>query len=149
MAEPLLLGIPLYMWATGAGISILGWEYYKPGGGRDQILDAYGKNHAVAMNEQAGEEREKALVSDDNTQVCETCRPEEKDRPYAGETPKDKQEDFRPVGGRRGKIKKSDGSYWEKDFSQHGGSEWKRWPSIRDYESGRGRESIRADGSVR
>jgi hypothetical protein len=150
MAGPLLLGVPLYMWATGAGVSILGWEYYKPGGGRDQIVDAYGKSHAVAMSEQAGEERDKALVSDDNTQACGDCRQAgEKDRPYAGETPNDKPENFDRVRGRKGRVNISDGSYWEKDFSQHGGSEWKRWPSIRDYEYGRGRESVRGDGSVR
>ena len=45
--------------------------------------------------------------------------------------------------------KKSDGSVWEADKDSHAGSKWKRWPSIRDWEKNRGRESVRPDGSVR
>ena len=68
-------------------------------------------------------------------------------RPYAGETPDDRPDNFDNT--REGKRSKSDGSIWDNDHSGHGGSKWKRWPSSGDKERGRGRESVRPDGSVR
>jgi RHS repeat-associated protein len=74
------------------------------------------------------------------------------DKPYAGETPADKPDDFERTGwhGKKAPPKrKSDGSIWEGDVDGHGGSGWKRWPSGRDWERDNGRQSVRPDGSVR
>jgi RHS repeat-associated protein len=82
--------------------------------------------------------------------LCDEEQPETgQEKPYAGETPDDKSGDFSKISGGRGAQKKSDGSVWEPDYSQHGGSTWKRWPNRKSWEKGRGRESVRPDGSVR
>ncbi|MEP2946472.1 MAG: hypothetical protein ABJN11_10705 [Lentilitoribacter sp.] len=72
---------------------------------------------------------------------------EDKDKPYAGHTPDDKEMRKGPSGKT---MKDPDnGSIWEKDYSQHGGTKWKRWPNQKAWEKGRGRESVRGDGSTR
>lgn len=75
------------------------------------------------------------------------------DKPYEGETPDDKPGDFKPLGrpGKKAppKIKESDGSVWESDRDGHGGSKWKRWPSVRDWEKSRGVRGVRPNGSFR
>ncbi|UHS59562.1 hypothetical protein [Agrobacterium vaccinii] len=111
----------------------------------DRARKAMQLAQAAAMAQQLAQTK----ARDEPCGDCEDAKTDEDETPYAGETPKDKPEDFKSAKGRRGSIKKSDGSYWEKDFSQHGGSEWKRWPSLRDFEKGKGRESVRPDGSVR
>ena len=72
----------------------------------------------------------------------------ERPKPYEGETPDDVPEKFRPSGS-PGRQKKDDGSVWEKDRDQHGGSKWKRWPNEKDADKNRNKESVRPDGSVR
>jgi hypothetical protein len=74
---------------------------------------------------------------------------EEAEKPYAGNTPEDRPEDFHRGAKPGQRENKKDGSVWEKDHSGHGGSEWKRWPSRKDREKNRNRESVRPDGSVR
>ncbi len=83
--------------------------------------------------------------NEDNSDDGNTC---DRPRPYAGETPDDVPEKFRPSGA-PGRLKNDDGSIWEKDRDGHGGSKWKRWPNERDRRREKNRESIRPDGSVR
>ena len=56
-------------------------------------------------------------------------------------------EKFRPKRG-GGKVCE-DGSVWDKDRTSHGGEQWKRWPSVRDYEKGNKPTSVWPDGRVR
>ncbi len=75
----------------------------------------------------------------------------EADKPYSGETPDDKPEDFRR-GNQGDKININDGSIWSPERAgdrAHGGSKWKRWPNARDKRRNKNRESVRPDGSVR
>ncbi len=103
----------------------------------------------LAQAASAAQQLAQTKARDEPCGDCDDAKSDDEEKPYAGETPKDKPEDFKSAKGRRGSIKNSDGSYWEKDFSQHGGSEWKRWPSLKDFERGKGRESVRPDGSIR
>jgi len=75
----------------------------------------------------------------------------DRDRPYAGETPADMPENFRPGSGdlRGDMINNNDGSIWSPDRDQHRGSHWKPWPNKRDKKNKRNRESVRPDGSCR
>jgi hypothetical protein len=57
--------------------------------------------------------------------------------------------DFSRIKGSRAQRNNSDDSIWEKDFSQHGGSTWKRWPNQKSWERGDKPESVRNDGTVR
>lgn len=71
---------------------------------------------------------------------------------YGSGTPAGDPDNYDRLGkGKKGaKYKnKTDGSVWEKDVDEHGGSKWKRWPSEKAWEKNTGRESVRDDGSVR
>ncbi len=68
-------------------------------------------------------------------------------KPFKNKTPKDKDSSFRKRKGQY--FNEKDGSVWEKDNSQHGGSTWKRWKNVKDWEKGKKPQSIRPDGSVR
>lgn len=70
------------------------------------------------------------------------------DKPYEGETPDDRPEDFKR-GNDGDKINKNDGSVWSPDRAGHGDSKWKRWPNERDRREKKNRESVRPDGSCR
>ncbi len=75
----------------------------------------------------------------------------EPDKPYEGQTPDDKPEDFRR-GNQGDRINENDGSIGSPERAgdrAHGGSKWKRWPNARDRRRNRNRESVRPDGSVR
>ena len=77
--------------------------------------------------------------------------PDPKDKikpPYGGKTPADKPGNYTNIKGSSAKRNK-DGSIWDKDHSQHGGSVYKRWANQKDWEKGLKPESIRVDGSVR
>ncbi len=74
---------------------------------------------------------------------------DENEKPYEGETPTDRPENYQPVKGTSAKKNKEDGSIWDKDRTEHGGSKWKRWNNQKDWENDRNRESVRPDGSVR
>ena len=100
---------------------------------RGDTITGFDKCGTTVLNEEAGEDP----------------------RPYEGQTPDDKPEDFDRIRteGRAGFRDRKNGSYWEKDRTGHGGSKWKRWPTVRDRNSGgrdgTGRKSVRPDGSVR
>jgi hypothetical protein len=48
------------------------------------------------------------------------------------------------------KINNDDESVWDRNRGNgHGGDQWKRWPNVKDWENGRGRESVWPDGRVR
>lgn len=44
---------------------------------------------------------------------------------------------------------KENGSIWEPDITQHGGSTWKRWNNKRDWEKRRTPQSIMPNGKIR
>lgn len=71
-----------------------------------------------------------------------SCPPSEMANDHKGETPDDKPEDYERMGRPSKKSpprrNKTDGSVWEADKDGHGGSKWKRWPSVRDWEKDRG-----------
>lgn len=122
--------------AGAAAVGIVGLGYGAAKGGQ------YLGNKLGEANE--GADR---LLSEEATDECEKgC---DREKPYEGQTPDDDPENYKKVRGSPGRQNKTDGSYWEKDRTQHGGSTWKRWPSRRDHQRGRGRQSIRPDGSVR
>ncbi|MFM6862914.1 MAG: RHS repeat domain-containing protein, partial [Dolichospermum sp.] len=99
----------------------------------------------ILLNEANNDQGNTNEGTQENTSGGSCSVPE---RPYAGQTPQDKPGDFTPIKGTPGK-KSDDGSVWEKDFSRHGGSEWKRWKNTKDWEKGKQPESVRPDGSVR
>lgn len=63
--------------------------------------------------------------------------------------PKSTPDKFRPKGRSGAKENVDDGSIWEKDYSGHAGSEWKRWPNEKSWERGDSPNSIWGDGRVR
>ena len=66
------------------------------------------------------------------------------------DNPDKKPGDFKPAGKRTGaKENKDDGSVWDKDNSNHGGEQWKRWRRKKDWENGETPNSIWPDGTVR
>ncbi len=74
---------------------------------------------------------------DDGSVVCESDY----------HTPETHPEEFDRY--RKGLKNKKDGSYWEKDRTNHGGPQYKRWPSVKDHEKGRKPQSIWPDGRIR
>ena len=56
---------------------------------------------------------------------------------------------FKPKRRTPAKIDKEDGSVWEKDTSQHGGEQWKRWPNTKSWETGETPQSVWPDGRIR
>jgi len=75
----------------------------------------------------------------------------DEEKPYEGETPDDKRDNYRPGEKPGDLINNDDGSIWSKERSgrPHAGSKWKRWPNKKDRKNGKNRESVRPDGSVR
>ncbi|WP_429924926.1 hypothetical protein ACQY1H_05340 [Agrobacterium vitis] len=75
---PLLLGIPLAEWLLGGtALGAAGWLYYRPGGTKDQLVDALSKPSAVQMSEQADEAASTDLDQTSATDACSTCFPPE------------------------------------------------------------------------
>ncbi|MGV2130307.1 hypothetical protein ACQZ4Q_10880 [Agrobacterium vitis] len=75
---PLLLGIPLVEWLLGGtALGAAGWLYYRPGGTKDQLVDALSKPSAVQMSEQADEAASTDLDQTSATDACSTCVPPE------------------------------------------------------------------------
>lgn len=128
------LGDAIIAGAVALGIVGSGYAAKKGGGYLGNKMAEADRDADRNLSEEAEEECEKGC---------------DREKPYEGQTPTDKPGDYRNVKGSPGQENVNDGSYWEKDRTQHGGSTWKRWPSRRDHQRGRGRESIRPDGSVR
>jgi filamentous hemagglutinin len=68
--------------------------------------------------------------------------------PYP-DNPKTNPEIFDPIRGTNAKKNGEDGSIWEKDFSKHGGEQWKRWPDRKSWERDDTPTSVWPDGRVR
>ncbi len=65
------------------------------------------------------------------------------------DNPKKDPKSYKPIETKGAKENTKDGSIWEKDNSNHGGEQWKRWPGKRAWEKGDKPNSIWPDGTVR
>ncbi|MDQ0458473.1 hypothetical protein [Rhizobium paknamense] len=75
---PLLLGIPLVEWLLGGtALGAAGWLYYRPGGTKDQLVNALSKPSPVQMSEHADEAASTDLDQGVATDTCSTCFPPE------------------------------------------------------------------------
>ena len=64
------------------------------------------------------------------------------------DNPDERGDKFRPIKGTRGK-QCEDGSVWERDYSNHGGDQWKRWPNRKSWERRDKPASVWPDGRIR
>lgn len=80
---PVILGVPLAYWVIGGLGSVGIVEYYRPGGAKDQMVDALSRpsypsfDDQVMMNQNANQQASQALSQGTAVGACSTCFPPE------------------------------------------------------------------------